>query len=81
MKIAITGCNGSVGKRVVLLALARGHTVAGIDHVDLAVPIDSERFQFMKVDLRDYEETLKCLAGCEAIVHLAGQSHSTHSTP
>lgn len=74
MKIAITGCNGSVGKRVVFVALARGHTVVGMDNSDLSEPLQSERFQFIKVDLRDYEEILKSLAGCEAIVHLAGQS-------
>jgi nucleoside-diphosphate-sugar epimerase len=31
MHIAVTGANGSIGRRVVLLALQRGHTVLGID--------------------------------------------------
>src|SRR5882762_11144626 len=32
MKIAVTGCNGLVGRRVVICALAQGHVVLGIDY-------------------------------------------------
>ena len=75
MKIAVTGCNGSVGTRVVLSALARGHTVIGIDAAPLSEThalayIDTNRgkegkgtFAFRQADLREYEVGL--------IVHLA----------
>ncbi|KAJ7707802.1 hypothetical protein B0H17DRAFT_533010 [Mycena rosella] len=74
-KVAITGSNGSVGRRVVLRALQeRGYHVVGIDHSPLVTADDRElgsNFSFLQVDLRDYNETLKALEGCEAIIHLA----------
>ncbi|KAF7375041.1 NAD-binding protein [Mycena sanguinolenta] len=74
MKVAITGSNGRVGKRVVLGALARGYHVVGIDHSALATADDRDlgaNFTFLQTDLRDYDETLKAFEGCEAIIHLA----------
>ncbi|KAF8916651.1 NAD(P)-binding protein [Mucidula mucida] len=73
MKIAITGCNGSVGTRVVLLALRHGHTVVGIDCSDPspASLSDNPNFQLLRVDLRVYEDALKSIQGCDAIAHLA----------
>ncbi|KDQ56992.1 hypothetical protein JAAARDRAFT_131334 [Jaapia argillacea MUCL 33604] len=76
MKIAITGCNGKVGRRVVLAAVNQGHTVIGIDRAPPAIQdgLDFEAhpaFTFLKVDLRVYEETLKALEGCEAVIQLA----------
>lgn len=73
MKIAVTGCNGRVGKRVVALALRQGHNVIGIDRRAVA---DDEKgahsqFTFIEVDLKDYEITLEVLEGCEGVVHLA----------
>ncbi|THH28334.1 hypothetical protein EUX98_g5861 [Antrodiella citrinella] len=73
MKLAVTGCNGSVGQRVVLLGLQKGHTVVGIDHRE--VP-DLEfnghpNFTFKEVDLREYDKALEALRGVDAIVQLA----------
>ncbi|KAJ7494624.1 hypothetical protein B0H11DRAFT_2155976 [Mycena galericulata] len=76
-KIAITGSNGSVGRRVVLRALKHGYHVVGIDHSPLATADDQDlgsNFSFLQVDLKDYNETLKALEGCEAIIHLAALS-------
>ncbi|KAJ2998817.1 hypothetical protein NUW54_g7000 [Trametes sanguinea] len=41
MRLAVTGCNGSVGTRVVLAALEAGHTVVGIDAVPCSEPLAS----------------------------------------
>ncbi|KAJ6607398.1 hypothetical protein B0H10DRAFT_2072165 [Mycena sp. CBHHK59/15] len=71
-KIAITGCNGSVGKRAVLLALEQGYHVIGVDLSPS--PTTGElgtRFSFLQIDLKDYDATLKALEGCDAIIHLA----------
>lgn len=80
MKLAITGCNGRVGRRVVALALKHGHTVVGIDCTPLTQsagsPDRDDRFTFLELDLRVYEDALKALDGCEAVCHLAGQSFS-----
>jgi len=73
-KIVVTGSNGRVGKRVVLRALARGYHVLGVDHSALATADDRDlgsNFTFLQADLRDYNETLKALEGCEAVIHLA----------
>ncbi|KAI0822504.1 hypothetical protein BC628DRAFT_663552 [Trametes gibbosa] len=84
MKIAITGCNGSVGTRVVLAALAQGHTVHGIDTVPCSEPlaglllraqdITESKFEFSIVDLMNFEVTLAALEGADAVVHLAAVS-------
>ncbi|KAG1744692.1 NAD(P)-binding protein [Suillus paluster] len=73
MKIAITGCNGLVGKRVVLWVLKEGHTVVGADHV-VVQGIDfynNPAFSFHQVDLRDFDTTLKLFEGCDAVIQLA----------
>ncbi|KAG7089699.1 hypothetical protein E1B28_011354 [Marasmius oreades] len=77
MKIAVTGANGSVGKRVVALALKKGHQVHAIDiGPTAALSSDSQEFQsnftYQQVDLTDYNDTLNALAGVNAVVHLAG---------
>lgn len=61
-KIAVTGSNGRVGKRVVLDALAHGYHVLGVDHSALATADHRDlgaNFTFLQADLRDYNETLK----------------------
>ncbi|KAJ7637619.1 hypothetical protein DFH06DRAFT_1218654 [Mycena polygramma] len=73
-KIAVTGSNGSVGKRVVQRALEQGYHVVGIDNSPFAAADGLElgsNFTFLQTDLRDYNKTLKAFAGCEAVLHLA----------
>ncbi|OCB91703.1 NAD-binding protein [Sanghuangporus baumii] len=74
MKIAVTGCNGLVGRHVVVHCLNEGHAVVGIDHSDpildeIAVrrAEEHEAYSFVKVDLRDYDEVVRVLKGCDAI--------------
>jgi len=77
MKIAITGCNGEVGRRVVLWVLKEGHTVVGADHV-VAQDTDfynNPAFSFHQVDLRDFDTALKVIEGCDAIIQLAAWVH------
>lgn len=84
MKIAVTGCNGSVGSRVVLLGLKLGHTIVGIDVSDRPDEFEAvestenspSRFIFHKSNLTVYEDAIATLKGCDAIVHLAGKSVS-----
>lgn len=72
MKIAITGCNGSVGTRVVLKALSQGHSVVGCDVTPK--PLDSPEIAFYQLDLTQYESVFKTFQSerVEAIIHLAG---------
>ena len=77
MKLAVTGCNGSVGTRVVLAALAQGHTVVGVDNAPIPnvlselLPAHEATFIFHTADLTDYQAALKLLKDCDAVVHLA----------
>ena len=77
MKILVTGCTGSVGRRVVLHALKEGHQVVGVDYVgrdednDVAEAMKSPSFSFVEADLRDYDTVLKLLTSCDAVIHLA----------
>lgn len=84
MKVAVTGCNGLIGSRVVLQGLKQGHTVVGIDITDQQAvePLGedqdlnvayAERFRFHKANLTVYEEAIAALQGCEAVIHLAGK--------
>ncbi|OAX37620.1 NAD(P)-binding protein [Rhizopogon vinicolor AM-OR11-026] len=73
MKIAITGCNGAIGRRAVLWALKEGHTVVGADNI---VAQDAEfynnpAFSFHQVDLKDFDAALKAFEGCDAVIQLA----------
>ena len=73
MKLAVTGCNGSVGRRVVLAALKKGHIVVGMDYraVDDLECAGDPNFTFIAVDLRDFDKALDALRGVDAIIHLA----------
>jgi len=73
MKIAITGCNGEVGRRVVLWALKDGHTVVGADRVVAQDTefYDNPAFSFHQVELKDFDVALKVFEGCDAIIQLA----------
>ncbi|KAF8962736.1 NAD(P)-binding protein [Flammula alnicola] len=66
MKVAVAGCNGRVGRRVVKLALERGNTVVGIDLVQ------QPEYTFKQADLQDFDAVLAVLEGCDAVVNLAG---------
>ncbi|KAG1747052.1 NAD(P)-binding protein [Suillus paluster] len=73
MKIAVTGCNGSVGRHVVLRVLKEGHTAVGVDHVasqDTGF-YNNPAFSFHQVDLRDFDAALQIFEGCDAIIQLA----------
>ncbi|KAF8905030.1 hypothetical protein CPB84DRAFT_1745622 [Gymnopilus junonius] len=75
MKVAITGCNGRVGRRVVKLALEQGHTVLGVD-VAHSLPsqdpwLSNSEYTFKQADLTNFEVVLDILAGCEAVITLA----------
>jgi nucleoside-diphosphate-sugar epimerase len=84
MEIVVTGANGLIGRRVVLLALQQGHTVRGLDSSSTSKPVppadaaadayvqSHPQYTSTDIDLRDYDETLRALKGAEAVVHLAG---------
>jgi nucleoside-diphosphate-sugar epimerase len=60
-KIAVTGSNGTIGKRL-CADLVREHDVVRIDLHDAGV----------NADVRDFDAMLAALNGCETVIHLAG---------
>ncbi|KAF8589956.1 NAD(P)-binding protein [Ramaria rubella] len=72
MKIAVTGCNGSVGRVTVRHVLEAGHSVVGIDQAAPTSLPQHPHFSYIQADLCDYQEALISLNGCDAVLHLAG---------
>jgi len=69
MKIAITGSEGFIGKRLIPLLQDQGHVCIGLDRTAPA-----------PCDLEDINAVREKLAGCEAIYHLAAE-HKDNVSP
>ena len=80
MRIAVTGCNGRLGRYVVEAASRAGHTVVGVDLVGRSGPTGGPLERFYAVDITRYGPFLAALDGCEALVHLAAHP-SPRSAP
>ncbi|PVH95201.1 UDP-galactose 4-epimerase [Periconia macrospinosa] len=70
MKIAVTGAQGCLGKDVVRLCAAAGHSTVQIDRVE-APPNDIPNSEIRTADATDYDAMLEALRGCDALIHLA----------
>ena len=67
MHIGITGASGLVGRHLIHLALRRGHEVIAFSR--------TPRREIPGCEMREFStETAPDLKGCEAVVHLAGES-------
>jgi nucleoside-diphosphate-sugar epimerase len=67
MKVVVTGASGKAGRAVVRGLLERDHDVVGVD----LVPPQEQLSSFLRVDLTELGQTVECLAGAGAVVHLA----------
>src|ERR1700675_1290549 len=66
-KVAVTGASGKAGRAVVRDFLEHDHDVLA---VDIVAPSDSSAPSLL-ADLTEYGQTVECLAGQDAVVHLA----------
>lgn len=88
MQIAVTGGRGLLGTAVVAEGCRRGHRVVSIDIRPVAPAEDGgDAATQVVADLTAYEELRREVAGCDAIVHLAGRPspfgappHVVHNT-
>lgn len=71
MRIAITGGSGRIGRAVIDLALAQGHSVVNIDRLPPAADTNPSGVTYIRAELTDYEAFEQALRGCEALIHLA----------
>jgi len=71
MKIAVTGGIGSVGKAVVDMALAQGHTVVCIDRISPSNELRKADVTHLQADVTDYTAVENAFRGCDAVVHMA----------
>lgn len=67
MKVAVFGASGRVGRRVVELLLAEGHTVVAVSrHYDTVQA--SERLQVARIDVHDAPAVMQALQGVDAVI-------------
>lgn len=71
MHIAITGGSGGVGRAVVALARAQGHSVVNIDRAAPPTAHPQPDVPFIQADMADFDAVKAAMAGCDALVHLA----------
>lgn len=83
MKIAITGANGFIGRRVVNQLINDGHNVVSFiftgetphDLIKSSTVIESDIFSLTQDDLREL------LLGCDVLLHLAWRAGFNHHDP
>jgi nucleoside-diphosphate-sugar epimerase len=66
-RIVVTGASGKAGRAVVRALLERDHDVVAVD----VVPAAESAGSFLLADLTDFGQTVECLSGVDAVVHLA----------
>ena len=67
MKVVVTGSSGKAGRAVVRALAERDHDVLGVD----LVPPRERLARFLIADLTELGQTVECLVGADAVVHLA----------
>jgi UDP-glucose 4-epimerase len=70
MKIAITGGSGGVGRAIIQLALAQGHSVVSIDRVRPTTELPAN-VTFAEADIANYDTLLSAFKDCDAVIHMA----------
>ncbi len=70
MRIFVSGATGVIGRRVVPLLLAQGHSVTAMAHNE---PSPSEKVgaTFVQVDLFDVDQLKQAVSGHDAVINLA----------
>lgn len=86
MKLFVTGAAGFIGSNYVRRALTEGHSVTIYDALTYAGNMstlrdlqDKEGFRFVKGDICDFASTEKAMAGHDAVLHFAAESHVDRS--
>lgn len=71
MRVAVTGGQGGLGRVLVPYLLSHGHSVMVLDRTP-PTKYSSATETYWQADARDLGQVATALAGCDAVVHLAG---------
>lgn len=73
MRIAVTGGNGELGRRLIPYLLEQGHRIISLDRQLPPIPFSPlvDIQQYVIADTGDLGELVAVLRGCEAVIHLA----------
>ncbi len=71
MKIAITGGSGGVGRAIIAMALAQGHSLINIDRAPPPEGSVDPSVLFVEADIGDYDALREAFSGCDAVIHMA----------
>jgi nucleoside-diphosphate-sugar epimerase len=79
VKLFVTGASGFIGRSVVACARSRGHDVVGLVRSSSSAPFGpgSDGVTTVLGDVRDASSWGGALAGCDAVIHLAGSVEPT----
>ena len=86
MKLLVTGGCGFIGSAFVRLALGRGAQVVNLDKLtyagnpaNVADVADDEAYSFVHADIADADAVAGAIAGVDAVVNFAAESHVDRS--
>ncbi|MDX6554512.1 MAG: dTDP-glucose 4,6-dehydratase [Miltoncostaeaceae bacterium] len=86
MRLLVTGGCGFIGSAFVRLALGRGAEVVNLDKLtyagnpaNVAEVADDPRYRFVHADIADASPVADAIAGCDAVVNFAAESHVDRS--
>ena len=69
MRIAVTGGNGDMGRKLIPYLLEQNHTVVSLDHTLPGIHVPG--VDFLIADVRDFGQFAASIRGCDALIHLA----------
>src|SRR5947209_20435683 len=72
MKIAVLGASGTIGQRITLEALVRGHEVKALVRHPERFPIAHPRLQVVRVDIFDPASVAEAVTGADVVVNATG---------
>ncbi len=81
MQIMVTGGAGFIGSHLVDQLVKSGHSVRVIDNLfrgkeeNIGAHLKNKSIEFIKGDIRDYEQIKDVFKNCEVVYHLAAQSN------
>jgi len=79
MKLFLTGVTGYIGQKLMQAAIDKGFIVHALVRDPSATQLPAhERIYYFKGDITDYDSVIKCMQGCDAVIHAAGITQLWH---